>query len=282
MYRIIGIDGKHYGPVTGEQLREWIAAGRANGDTLVQPEGSTEWKPLSSFAEFAGDVAAKGISPAGPGTFPSVPPTLAAPPGANAEAMAAEILARGYRIEIGSCLSRSWDLCMKNFWLLVGAGAVSYAIVSAVGLLAGVCFGGYFWLLLKLIRGERAEFGDCFAGFSLAFLQLFLAGLVTGILESIGILLCLIPGIYLMVAWTFVLPLVIDKKLEFWPAMELSRKVVNQHWWIVFGLVLVCYLTLILGMVACCVGLFVALPVAFGAMAYAYEDIFGSKPTPAA
>ena len=51
-YRIIGADGKQYGPVTTEQLREWIAAGRANGQTLAQPEGATDWRPLGTLAEF--------------------------------------------------------------------------------------------------------------------------------------------------------------------------------------------------------------------------------------
>src|SRR5438046_3002438 len=53
MYKIIGADGQVYGPITAEQLRQWIAEGRANGQTMAQPEGSTEWKPLSSFPEFA-------------------------------------------------------------------------------------------------------------------------------------------------------------------------------------------------------------------------------------
>ena len=33
MYTIIGGDGKEYGPVTAEQIRSWIAAGRANLET---------------------------------------------------------------------------------------------------------------------------------------------------------------------------------------------------------------------------------------------------------
>jgi TM2 domain-containing membrane protein YozV len=53
MYKIIGTDGKQYGPVSVDQLRRWIAEGRANSATLVQTEGSTDWKPLSSFPEFA-------------------------------------------------------------------------------------------------------------------------------------------------------------------------------------------------------------------------------------
>lgn len=63
MYKIIGADGREYGPVTGEQLREWISTGRANLQTKAQREGATEWKPLSDFPEFAGAAAAPGLPP---------------------------------------------------------------------------------------------------------------------------------------------------------------------------------------------------------------------------
>jgi TM2 domain-containing membrane protein YozV len=56
MYKIIGIDGQPYGPVTADQIRRWVAENRANAHTLVQSEGSAEWKPLISFPEFAGDL----------------------------------------------------------------------------------------------------------------------------------------------------------------------------------------------------------------------------------
>lgn len=58
MFKIIGGDGRQYGPVTDAELRQWIADGRANGQTLVQPEGATDWKPLSGLPEFAASVAA--------------------------------------------------------------------------------------------------------------------------------------------------------------------------------------------------------------------------------
>ena len=41
MYKIIGADGKEYGPITSEQLRQWMAEGRANLQTRVLPEGAT-------------------------------------------------------------------------------------------------------------------------------------------------------------------------------------------------------------------------------------------------
>lgn len=58
MYRIIGIDGQQYGPVTAEQMRRWLSENRVNVHTLVQAEGSQDWKPLSTFVEFAGDFKA--------------------------------------------------------------------------------------------------------------------------------------------------------------------------------------------------------------------------------
>jgi uncharacterized protein DUF4339/uncharacterized protein DUF4190 len=52
MYKIIGADGKEYGPVTSDQLRQWIAQGRADARTQAAAEGMTEWRPLGSFPEF--------------------------------------------------------------------------------------------------------------------------------------------------------------------------------------------------------------------------------------
>lgn len=53
MYKIIGGDGREYGPVSAEQLRQWIREGRANANTQAAAEGSNDWKPLASFPEFA-------------------------------------------------------------------------------------------------------------------------------------------------------------------------------------------------------------------------------------
>ncbi len=270
MYKIIGADGQPYGPVSADQLRRWIAEYRVNAQTLAQAEGSQEWKPLGSFAEFA--ELSKAAPPPAPGATPG-------PSRPGAEELAEEILAADYTLDIGSCLARSWGLLTRHFWLIVGASFVLWLIAGAVGgLLAGVCMGGLYFLLLKLIRGERAEFGDAFGGFSLAFLHLFLAWLVSVILVTIGLAFCILPGIYLVVAWVFAVPLVIDKRFEFWEAMELSRKVVTRHWWLVLGLLLVNLLVLLLGVAACVVGAFIAHPIAYGAIAYAYEDIFGRLP----
>ena len=64
-YFIIGGDGKQYGPVSGEDLRKWIAEGRVNGQTQAAAEGGAAWQPLSAFPEFADLFGAPVISPLG-------------------------------------------------------------------------------------------------------------------------------------------------------------------------------------------------------------------------
>ncbi len=276
-YRMIGADGREYGPVTADQLRQWVTERRANAQTRVRAEGAAGWTNLGDLPEFAELFPLQG----GPGQAP--PPVAGA---VDAEALAQEIISRDYRLRIGDCLRRGWDLVMANFWLTVGATLLMVLVSTAIGavpfaslLLCYVCWGGLDWMFLKLIRGERAELGDAFAGFTLAFVPLMLFSLVGQLLTSVGVVLCILPGIYLLVAWHLFTPLLIlDKRLDFWAAMELSRRVVTHHWWLAFGLCLLCVLWLLVGLLVCCVGFFIALPVTTAAIVYAYQDIFGSSP----
>lgn len=64
MYKIIGTDGKEYGPVSADTVREWVAQGRADARTRVLVEGATEWKTLGELPEFL--VGQPGPSPAVP------------------------------------------------------------------------------------------------------------------------------------------------------------------------------------------------------------------------
>src|SRR5436853_1342964 len=63
MYKIRGGDGNEYGPVNADQVRQWISEGRANSQTLVLPDGLTEWKSIGSLPEFAGLFTAPPLPP---------------------------------------------------------------------------------------------------------------------------------------------------------------------------------------------------------------------------
>jgi hypothetical protein len=75
MYKIIGADGREYGPIPAEVLCQWIAESRADAQTRVLAEGSTEWKPLASLPEFglSAFAGAKFVPPPAPFST-SLPP----------------------------------------------------------------------------------------------------------------------------------------------------------------------------------------------------------------
>ena len=90
MFKLLGADQKEYGPVSADQIRQWIAQGRANGQTKAQAAESTDWKPLAEFPEFA-DALRAAASPAGqPPTPPGSPPLP--PPKTSGMAITALVL----------------------------------------------------------------------------------------------------------------------------------------------------------------------------------------------
>jgi len=297
MYKIIGADRREYGPVSADQIREWIAQGRANGQTLAQAEGSGAWNPLSAYPDFAEALASQAGQP------------VAAVPAPAAGAPPEKLLEQDYRVDIFGCVGRAWDLIREDFGSIVGTTLLIVVITMVINQCIGyftksafdslfhghfdprsiltvvlaslasapiyaVFNGGLYWFLLKKIRGEEAGVGDAFAGFGSAFGQLALLGFVKGLLSIFAFALCVAPFIYLSVAWAFAEPLVIDKRLGFWEAMELSRKRVTQHWLTVFCLLLVTGIVIIAGLVGCCIGIIVTIPIGLAALMFAYEDIF--------
>ncbi len=281
MFKIIGGDGKQYGPVTVDQVREWITSGRANSQTMAQREGDADWKPLAQFPEFVEAFSAGAKLPSPP------PPTPASAPmfpesTANADQVAGAALARSVEINVGHCFGRAWDLLKSDFWPIVGISALILLVSSAAhGLLNGPLIGGLLWYFLRKIRRQPATINDAFAGFSgfaTPFLQLFLGALISGVLAALGLLACLLPGIYLLVAWQLTLPLIQDRKLAFWDAMEVSRKVITADWWSAFVFALACVGVNFVGALCCGVGIFVTWPLTMLALAHLYEDLFGDAP----
>ena len=294
-YFIIGGDGKEYGPITDEELRKWISEGRLNAQSRAKAESDAEFRALAQFPEFADSYAQ-----------PEAPATIA-------PRIAAGNRADDYELDLGECITRAWALVRNNFWPVVGVSAlVLFAIVGInqlFGLITNpivnqmvtdqkvnareilivlgvtiisapvstIFMAGLFKYYLKLIRGEMPTVSDAFSGFGPRTGQLILLSLVQMTLVGVGYMFCIIPGIYLTVAWYFAIPLVIDRNLDFWPAMQLSRRLVSKHWFIVFAAMLVFGLVAMIGIIACGIGILVTMPVGTIALMYAYETIFGAQ-----
>ncbi len=249
MFKIIGGDGQEYGPVTAEQLRAWIAENRANGETKVRLEGGAEWVPLSALREFA-DALAAGAP-------------VEEPPQAEREDVPAWTPAGDERstapcesLDVGACLGQGWQLVTQHPLLIIGATSLVWALITAGSftclggvismVMGGALYGGLAVLFLRLIRGEPASVGVVFSCFGAGFVQLMLINVVTHFLSGLGMLFCLLPGIYLKVIWVFSLGLAADRGMDFWPALELSRRVVSAQFFRVAALMAVAYLPVII------------------------------------
>jgi|SRR5215831_14264382 len=158
MYRIIGADGNQYGPISAEQLRQWIAEGRANSQTRVLAEGTTEWKPLSEFPEFFGTAPTPGATqPTPPPSMPTMQPiggfpgTAVAADQVNGPAIGLMITAiLGFLAQAGGLIARLAGFAAmagaqsgQPEWVTMFSGTVSI-IAAIVGILTGILilFGG--------------------------------------------------------------------------------------------------------------------------------------------
>ena len=188
-------------------------------------------------------------------------------------------------INIQDYVLQGWEMFKQNiaeftgFTLIIFAVSavcsvfysVSPLVFSAIG---AALSAGYSIAAFRLLMGQPIQFNDFFRGFNY-FLPLFLASLATSILVSIGLVLFLLPGIYLAVGYLFTTFLVIDYRMEFWQAMETSRKLITRNWFALFGFALVLLVLNILGALALGFGLLISIPVTSCAVAIAYKEIVG-------
>jgi uncharacterized membrane protein len=192
--------------------------------------------------------------------------------------------------DIGSCLAGGWEVLKADFWGMLGAflvlfvlvvGLSALSLIPLLGILINVIvapalsLGAVTWFLARA-RNEPAPLGLIFSGFS-RFGEALALYLVVALLVIVGLLFCILPGIYLAIAWGASWPLLADRKGGFWECMEMSRRAITAH----FGWALLLYLVLslvaIAGILACGLGLIVTVPLAYFAGAFAYLRLFDSR-----
>ncbi|ABB58454.1 DUF975 family protein [Synechococcus elongatus] len=141
----------------------------------------------------------------------------------------------------------------RRFWPLVLTSFLIGFIIFIVVFVIALVFGAVAFLLNQ--AGTPVE------------------GLVG--IAIVGVLLAIAAATYIGVGYLFVTPIVLDRRIGVWQALELSRQVVAPRWWSAFGFLILLGLINGLGFLACCVGLLVTIPVTLCAIAVAYSDQIG-------
>lgn len=212
------------------------------------------------------------------------------------------------------CIKAGWELVKPQYWLFVGMTFVAFFIGSAVpfGILMGPMMCGIYLTCFARRRREPIEFGLLFKGFDffvpslvatllhalpiVAILIptyiLFYASIVLalvaqgdnpnplallGVLATFSLVMLVVVVLIIIVSigFTFAYPLIVDRRLKGWDAVKLSFKAAMANFWRLLALGLLSGVMAMVGMAFCYVGMYLVLPISYGAIASAYEQVFG-------
>ena len=183
-----------------------------------------------------------------------------------------------------------------------------------LGILLGPMMCGIYYTFFQKRRGRPIEFGNLFKGFDyfgqsliatlihvvpiviivvpayIAFYVGFILtmlqqqqsgepnpGLLFGFLGVFMIfwLVVVVAIILVSIGFTFVYPLIVDRGFSGIDAVKLSFRAAMANFWRLLGLTLLTALLGCVGVLLCFVGIVFVYPIAFAALAVAYEQVFG-------
>jgi uncharacterized membrane protein len=181
----------------------------------------------------------------------------------------------GVKAQTGRWISAGWHMVtadLGNYALV----ALIFTLVNSVASVVtqGPLQTGFHLYLMKRLFNRRSDVGDLFKGFDF-FLPSFVAALLIGVFVFAGTLLCVIPGLVVASMYKFTYLFILDKKMDFWPAMQASHEVVKNDYFGFTMFLIVMALINILGFLCCIVGLLVTIPVSLAAITIAYQEIVG-------
>jgi len=221
-------------------------------------------------------------------------------------------------IDAQGCVANAWNVVTNKFWLYIGVGLVTIILIGFIPIasifLMGPAMGGFYYLVLRDMRGEPVEFRMMFKGFE-KFIPLMVAGIVQSIPGIIyqaiqyatdiahladpssdsgssnffqadttaaavgGLSLIVVIGFaFLAAVWNlmfmFAIPLIVENDISVTDALKASINAAVENVWGLILLILIGIGVLLLGLMALCVGVFVAVPVVYAANAFAYRMVF--------
>ena len=105
--------------------------------------------------------------------------------------------------------------------------------ITIVGILAlPALLGGYYHFLIQVAKGKHPKLGSIYAKGFQNFGSLLFASIISCLAIIMGLLLFLIPGIYLMIVWSFVFYLIVDLNMNVREAFSRSRSLIHSvGWW---------------------------------------------------
>jgi uncharacterized membrane protein len=178
----------------------------------------------------------------------------------------------------GAWIGAGWDMVKADMGNYVLIGLVFLALNTLVPvILQGPLMAGFHIYCIKRLLGRQTEFADLFKGFNF-FVPTLVAFVVIMLFTSAASLLCVIPGLVVAAMYKFTYLFIVDKRMDFWPAMQASHAVVRNDYFGFTMFLLLMILVNLLGVLCCVVGVLVTIPLSFAAITVAYNELVGFDP----
>ncbi len=278
-YYLIGTDGRQHGPISQDEVRTLLTDGRASRYSRARRTTESQWTALRELTEFEEETRPPYIVPFDPDGAATAEETHIRVPDRTGQGSSSGL-------DPVACFKRAWQLVTHDFpvlagWTLLAASVV--ILISAVpyvgfflGLLVNnLLMSGVYVLYLARMRGFRPSFGDVAAVVRTSAVAIVLAGLAQLAMTAAGLVVLILPGIYLAVGYAFVIPLIIDRGMPVWSAMELSRTTVHKQWFQTFGLLVAAGMLIFASAQLYGFLLVLTLPLCTAALMFGYDDLFG-------
>jgi len=169
---------------------------------------------------------------------------------------------------LAAVVGRSVDPVTGEFSL------IAFIAEMSIGLIMAPMSLGLFMIGLKFSVGAKIEVNELFKHFD-KIVPIFIAYILLYLLIAVGLVLLIIPGIYLMVALSMGISLVVEKRMAPWEALMTSRKAITHKWFAMLGFVLLTLVVIIVAAIPLGIGLIWAVPLSALAFASLYRDMFG-------
>ncbi|SRR5579883_137036 len=180
------------------------------------------------------------------------------------------------RAASGRWIGEGWQIVKADLGTYVAITLVFF-LLSSVPFIQGALIAGFHIYTMKKLTRRRAEFADLFQGFNF-FLPTLIASILIALFVFAGTLCFLIPGLVIAAMYKFTYLFIIDKRMDFWPAMKASHAVVRNDYFGFTMFLILAFLVNVMGFLCLIVGLLVTVPVTFAAITAAYREVVGFEP----
>jgi uncharacterized membrane protein len=125
----------------------------------------------------------------------------------------------------------------------------------------------------KQLRGEPIAVGDLFSGGDV-YWQVLGASILAGLAASVGMLLCVVPGLLIASLLFYTHPLIVERRLGVTDAMRMSWEAVKPHLWMNLVWIMLIYIIINVGSAIGC-GFIATMPIGILMWMIGYRDTLG-------